>query len=153
MINPKHLDKDLKQKRETAVLDARAGALLEISAIQSTAVTCKQMALDPDKEKASLPVTPEVMKSQIEAQVSSQKAMMSSLSGLGGNSGEGQKPSHSQILQKVGENNSMTKYAQADLESKCAARGMTAPQRGMDASMQKKVSTILQQVQKGAGRS
>ena len=153
LINPKHLDKDLKQKRETAVLDARAGALLEISAIQSTAVTCKQMALDPDKEKASLPVTPEVMKSQIEAQVSSQKAMMSSLSGLGGNSGEGQKPSHSQILQKVGENNSMTKYAQADLESKCAARGMTAPQRGMDASMQKKVSTILQQVQKGAGRS
>ena len=151
LINPKHLDKDLKQKRETAVLDARAGALLEISAIQSTAVTCKQMALDPDKEKASLPVTPEVMKSQIEAQVSSQKAMMSSLSGLGGNSGEGQKPSHSQILQKVGENNSMTKYAQADLESKCAARGM--PQRGMDASMQKKVSTILQQVQKGAGRS
>lgn len=153
LINPKHLDKDLKQKRETAVLDARAGALLEISAIQSTAVTCKQIALDPDKEKASLPVTPEVMKSQIEAQVSSQKAMMSSLSGLGGNSGEGQKPSHSQILQKVGENNSMTKYAQADLESKCAARGMTAPQRGMDASMQKKVSTILQQVQKGAGRS
>lgn len=153
LINPKHLDKDLKQKRETAVLDARAGALLEISAIQSTAVTCKQMALDPDKEKASLPVTPEVMKSQIEAQVSSQKAMMSSLSGLGGNSGEGQKPSHSQVLQKVGENNSMTKYAQADLESKCAARGMTAPQRGMDASMQKKVSTILQQVQKGAGRS
>lgn len=153
LINPKHLDKDLKQKRETAVLDARAGALLEISAIQSTAVTCKQMALDPDKEKASLPVTPEVMKSQIEAQVSSQKAMMSSLSGLGGNSGEGQKPSHSQILQKVGENNSMTKYAQADLESKCAARGMTALQRGMDASMQKKVSTILQQVQKGAGRS
>ena len=153
LINPKHLDKDLKQKRETAVLDARAGSLLEISAIQSTAVTCKQMALDPDKEKASLPVTPEVMKSQIEAQVSSQKAMMSSLSGLGGNSGEGQKPSHSQVLQKVGENNSMTKYAQADLESKCAARGMTAPQRGMDASMQKKVSTILQQVQKGAGRS
>lgn len=150
LINPKHLDKDLKQKREAAVLDARADALLEISAIQSTAVTYKQIALDPDKEKASLKVTPEVMKSQIEVQVSSQKAMMSSLSGLGGNPGEDKKPSHSQILQKVGENNSMMKYAQADLESKCVARGMDAPQKGMDASMQKKVSTILQQVQKGA---
>lgn len=150
LINPKHLDKDLKQKREAAVLDARADALLEISAIQSTAVTYKQIALDPDKEKASLKVTPEVMKSQIEVQVSSQKAMMSSLSGLGGNPGEDKKPSHSQILQKVGENNSMMKYAQADLESKWVARGMDAPQKGMDASMQKKVSTILQQVQKGA---